>query len=229
MAFTQLTSNLNIIQALDRFPNANNGLTYSQLQAKFDEASGLIKTFLNNTLLTELSSTTDGTSGADNIGATAIPNLTGTTVQTLLESLRDVLRSTTDGTSGADFVNATAINDLTGTTIQSLLESLRDILKSTTDGSSGADFINATAISGISGTTVQTLLESLKTYTDTTVGSVVLGQIPNDSLTTAKMATEQKRGVANGVASLDGSAQIPLTQLKKVELYFNIIALGGIV
>lgn len=223
MAFTQLTNNLNIIQALDRFPNTNNGLTYAQLQAKFDEAAGLIKTYLNSTLLSELASTTDSSAGADNIGATAITNLTGTTVQALLESLRNNLKATTDGASGADFVSATSVADLTGATVQALIESLRDILKSSTDGSSGADFVNATAIGGITGTTVQALLESLKAYTDTTVSGVVLGQIPdgsltavkiaNNELTTAKMATEQKRGVANGVASLDSTGQVPNDQL----------------
>lgn len=161
MAFTQLTNNLNIIQALDRFPNTNNGLTYAQLQAKFDEAAGLIKTYLNSTLLAELASTTDSSAGADNIGATAITNLTGTTVQALLESLRNNLKATTDGASGADFVSATAINDLSGTTVQAILESFRDTLKATTDGSSGADFVNATAIAGLSGATVQALLEAL--------------------------------------------------------------------
>lgn len=161
MALTQLTSNLNIIQALDRYPNANNGLTYAQLQAKFDEAAGLIKTFLNSTLIAELGSTTDGSSGADNVGATAIANLTGTTVQSLLESLRNNLKATTDGSSGADFVAATAITSLTGNTVQAILESLRDALKATTDSASGADFVAATAISGLSGTTVQALLEAI--------------------------------------------------------------------
>lgn len=194
MAFTQLTNNLNIIQALDRNPNTNNGLTYAQLQAKFDEAAGLIKTYLNSTLLSELASTTDSSAGADNVGATAITNLTGTTVQALLESLRNNLKATTDGASGADFVNATTITDLAGTTVQALLESLRDILKSTTDGASGADFVNATAIAGIAGTTVQALLESLKSYTDTTVSGVVLGQITDNSLTNSKLGTDIKVG-----------------------------------
>lgn len=227
MAFTQLTNNLNIIQALDRNPNTNNGLTYTQLQAKFDEAAGLIKTYLNSTLLSELASTTDSSAGADNIGATAIPDLTGTTVQALLESLRNNLKATTDGASGADFVNATAIAGLSGTTVQALLEAIdaaltthkssadhdgryftETELSSTTDSSSGADRIGATAISG-SPTTVQGILEWLKTQIDNTV----LGQVPDGSLTTQKMATEQKRGVANGVAPLDAGSKVPVANL----------------
>lgn len=54
MALTQLTSNLAIIAALSDLPNSTDGLTAAQLKAKFDEASGLIKTYLNNTLLSEL-------------------------------------------------------------------------------------------------------------------------------------------------------------------------------
>lgn len=217
MAFTQLINNLNIIQALDRNPNTNNGLSYTQLQAKFDEAAGLIKTYLNSTLLTELASTTDGSAGADNIGATAITNLTGTTVQALLESLRNNLKATTDGASGADFVNATAIAGLTGTTVQALLEAIKAALdthksssdhdgryytetelnngqldtryftetelSSTTDNTSGADKIGATAIA-TSPTTVQGILEWLKTQLD----NVVLGQVPDGSMTSAKIA-----------------------------------------
>jgi hypothetical protein len=42
--------------------------------------------------------------------------------------------------------------------------------------------------------------------------------VPDNSLTTAKMATEQKRGVANGVASLDGSGYVPLTELGNIDI-----------
>lgn len=52
--FTQLTDDLAIIAALATLPNQTDGLTASQLKAKFDEASGLIKTFLNSTLISEL-------------------------------------------------------------------------------------------------------------------------------------------------------------------------------
>lgn len=52
--FTQLTNNLNIISALATFPNEQDGLSATQLKAKFDEAAGLIKTFLNSTLIAEL-------------------------------------------------------------------------------------------------------------------------------------------------------------------------------
>lgn len=58
MALTNLTRDLNIISALDDEPNDVGGLTAAQLKAKYDEAAGIIKTFLNNTLIPEL--TNDG-------------------------------------------------------------------------------------------------------------------------------------------------------------------------
>lgn len=89
MALTQLTASTAIIAALADLPNATSGLTAAQLKAKFDEAPTSIKTYINSTLLAELAAVTDGDSGADNIGATAISGLTGANVQALLESLKN--------------------------------------------------------------------------------------------------------------------------------------------
>jgi microcystin-dependent protein len=52
--FTQLTSSMAIVAALATLPNQTDGLTDAQLKAKFDEAAGLIKTYLNSTLISEL-------------------------------------------------------------------------------------------------------------------------------------------------------------------------------
>lgn len=74
------------------------------LKAKFDEIG---KTMLAlgsfNDLIDALESVTDGSSGADNIGATAVSGLTGGTVQAILESLKAaidaaILGQITDGT-----------------------------------------------------------------------------------------------------------------------------------
>lgn len=79
-----------------------------------------------NEIIDTLLSITDGDSGADNIGATAITDLDGTTVQAILESIRNKLRSITDGASGADFVKATPIN--TADTVQGILEELKALI-----------------------------------------------------------------------------------------------------
>jgi hypothetical protein len=55
MALTKLTSSVNIIQTLPDTPNAGvGGLTATQLKQKFDESANIIKTYVNNTLTTEL-------------------------------------------------------------------------------------------------------------------------------------------------------------------------------
>lgn len=54
MALTKLTTDLGVIAALSDLPNATDGLTAAQLKAKFDEGPNDIKTFINNTLTTEL-------------------------------------------------------------------------------------------------------------------------------------------------------------------------------
>ena len=72
--------------------------------------------------------------------------------------------------------------DSRGVELRTFINALVGILNSVTDGSSGADNIGTTTISGLSGNTVQALLEALKTAID----EAVLGQIPDNTLTTAK-------------------------------------------
>jgi hypothetical protein len=125
MALPNLDDDLNFIQALADRPNALDGLSAAQLKQKFDESGNTIKTFINDELIPALGLTTDSNSGADNIGATAITDLDGTTVQALIESVRNKLKGTTSGSSGAGFIGATTIGGLTGNTVQALLEALK--------------------------------------------------------------------------------------------------------
>jgi hypothetical protein len=184
----------------------------SVLKGEWDAQANELKTTLNS-LITALEKTT-ATSGAEQIGSLAIASLTGTTIRAQLLSLRDQLKSITDGSSGADFIAATAIAGLTGGTVQALLEALKaysDLkdtdqtnaltthksssdhdgryfteteLQSITDGSSGADKTGATQVSPGSGTTVQAIVEWL--YLQIT--SATLGQIPDGSITPAKLS-----------------------------------------
>lgn len=75
------------------------------------------------------------------------------------------------------------------------LNQLIDDLSSVVDGDSGADNIKATSIAGLTGTTVQAILEALKTLDDTNraylldqINGVVLGQIPDGTITLQKLA-----------------------------------------
>ena len=137
------------------------GFTAERLKAAFDAIANEEVKHAINGIIDDLISKIDGASGADQVGSTGITDLDGTTVQAILESLRNKLKSVTDGTSGADFIGATGISNLDGTTVQAILESLRNKLKSTTDNSSGADFIGATALKEGGATTVQGQLEEL--------------------------------------------------------------------
>ena len=87
MAFTRFeTDTANIIKLSDR-PKQNDGLSAAQVKAKFDKAGVDLKTYLNDVLTEELERTTDGDSGADNIGATAVGDGTAETVQGILEEM----------------------------------------------------------------------------------------------------------------------------------------------
>jgi len=87
MAFTKLTENLNIISQLSNKPNAIDGLSADALKAKFDEAGGKIKTFLNSTLIAQL----EGSTGAGNIGISSISGLVSNTIQTALSEIAGTL------------------------------------------------------------------------------------------------------------------------------------------
>ncbi len=54
MALTKLTADVNNIQALSDKPNEIDGLTGSELKERFDRAGATIKTYLNNTLTSEV-------------------------------------------------------------------------------------------------------------------------------------------------------------------------------
>lgn len=56
MAISPLATNLNIVAALADLPNATDGLTAAQLKAKFDEASGILKDYINNTVVSQVNS-----------------------------------------------------------------------------------------------------------------------------------------------------------------------------
>jgi hypothetical protein len=51
MAISPMSDDLNIIAALADKPNATDGLSAAQLKAKFDQGPGLIKTYINATLV----------------------------------------------------------------------------------------------------------------------------------------------------------------------------------
>lgn len=206
MALTQMTDDVAIIAALADLPNATSGLTAAQFKAKFDIAAGLIKTYINSTLLAELAAVTDGDSGADNIGMTTITETgSAATVQAVIEALITRLKAVTDSASGADLIGMTAISETgANATVQSIVEALITRLKATTDSASGADLIGATEVATGSGTTTQAILEWLYTQ----IINVTLGQIVDGSLTNAKLATDIKVGSLAALTTTDKSSVV---------------------
>lgn len=67
--------------------------TAAEIKAKFDSRANELKATLNG-LIDDLQATTDGASGADNIGATTVGSLSGTTVQAILEELNTAIAAT---------------------------------------------------------------------------------------------------------------------------------------
>lgn len=85
---TKITAEVETISALPDRPNQTLGLTSAQMKANYDLAGKIIKAFVNDTLIPELESTADSSSGADQIGTTAIKTGGAVTVQGALEDLK---------------------------------------------------------------------------------------------------------------------------------------------
>lgn len=85
--------------------------------------------------------------------------------------------------------------------IKTNFNALIDAILATTDGNSGADNIGVTTIPGVTGNTAQTVLEGLKTVID----NVTLGEIPDGSLTNAKLGTDIKVGSLAALATTEKS------------------------
>ena len=107
-----------------------------------------------------LAATTDGSSGADAVGATSIPNVPGSTTQAILESLATLilarpsstaLAGTDDGSSGADAIGVTGIAGLlsgANTTLQPLLEAMKTLVDGKTDIGSVQTLLNSVPLYG---------------------------------------------------------------------------------
>lgn len=94
MSLPRFEKDVNIISKLDDEPNDVGGLSAAELKAEFDKAGGLLKAFINETLLPYLEAVT----GAGDIGITEVPGVTGAkTVQEALAVLKQQLDNTSTG------------------------------------------------------------------------------------------------------------------------------------
>ena len=84
-------------QTISELPDRPNqaGMSAADLKARFDNIGKvLIALGKHNSLIDHLLATTDGSSGGDSIGMTAIPGVTGTTAQAVAESLKALIDAT---------------------------------------------------------------------------------------------------------------------------------------
>lgn len=118
MALSQLTEDLNKIQALEDRPNSNSGMSATELKTAFDEAVNIIKTFINGTTLVELASTTLSSSGADNIGSDRIYGASDTssdmTIRGQLEKLKDEIAGVSQGAVPDGTITDAKLSNTTG-------------------------------------------------------------------------------------------------------------------
>ena len=105
-----------------------------------------------------------------------------------LNVIVDLLNNTGDGVSGADSVGATAVGAGSATNVQGIIEEIHAAIKSIVNDSSGADYTGATPVGGGTAKTTQGILEEL--YND--MIDIVLGQIPDESLTSDKLGSTAK-------------------------------------
>lgn len=95
MAYSKITDDMNIIQALPDEPNDVGGLTAAQLKEKFDEAGNKIKTAFNN-LVDELNNDSSGASASE-IGFTRSAGVPADNVQDAIDNVQNQLAGISQG------------------------------------------------------------------------------------------------------------------------------------
>ena len=134
-SFTQCAIDTAIIQALSDLPNDTDGLTASQLKAKFDEAITNMKTYLNSTLIAEL----EATGGADKVG---VVSAYGSYLQDFIDTVESAgsgsipPNGTVSNDSLATDVKVGSLASLTSTEKASVVGAINEVISnlSTTDG-----------------------------------------------------------------------------------------------
>lgn len=188
MAFTQLSDDLNIIQALDDEPNDVGGLSAQELKAKFDEAGNTIKTYLNDTFLAELG----GDDGAPNVGITVIPEMPDVTnVQDALTGIILMLQDVTQGAVADGSITTAKLAELAVTTAK-----LADAC--VTADKVAADAVTTAKIAGLAVTAAKLAADAVET-----------AKIKDGAVTTAKLGSKVVTG--------DKMADLTITTQKLVE------------
>lgn len=97
-------------------------------------------------------------------------------------------------------------------------------LEENTLGSSGAESLGCAAIAGVTGTKVRAILVDLKDQID----AIVLGSIPDASITAAKMDADMQKDIAGGILSYDTFVTDSSTATKRDINAHNTLMMGGL-
>lgn len=210
MAITNLTDDLDIIQALSDTPNATEGLTSTELKTKFDEAGNTIKTYINDTLTDEVD-----TLDSANVKLTGNQTIAGIKTFSSFPVTPSSAPATDYQSSNKKFVDDSietheedtsvhGVSTVVGTTESQILTNKNiDVDNNTvsnieTDNfKTGAIDTDLTSVSGSDNTLASA--KAIKTYVDSQSPLT----IPNDSITETKMANDMKKDITGGVASFN--------------------------
>lgn len=114
---------------------------------------------------------------------------------------------------------------------------LIDDLSSVVDGDSGADNVGATTIVGLTGGSVQSLLEALKTLDDSNfsnlqnqINGVVLGQVPDGSITKPKLSPSLQTSIdaiATNTTNITSNTNSISSSQTNISNHDAIFSMGG--
>ena len=109
MALTTFNEDMEIISKQSTYPNDADGMTPEELKAAHDKAGKLIKEYINNTLLKELS----GATGAASLGVGKVNGTDmGSTIQAALDALAAQIVEATLGTIPDKSIGEAKLADL---------------------------------------------------------------------------------------------------------------------
>lgn len=180
--FTQQTQTLDAHSTLGDRPNINDGLTATQLKTRYDRDVNRNKDYINGTLISELEAETASDSGASKIGVETVSGVTGNDIQTIISSLKSLidLRQLL-----SNIVTAFQVTpDDTHYPSEKLVKDSLDALDT-----AKAEKSNVLELDNTTSFTPDADYEpSTKKYVDDEIAGVILGQIPDNSLTDVKLS-----------------------------------------